>query len=100
MLHEWLESSRQSLATRNSQRRGGGCCRDQRSRFRPALEGLEVRIAPAVFTVIGTADGPGTITSTGPDTFDATTLRAAVIAADAHRSLLVAPAARSVTAAR
>jgi hypothetical protein len=55
-----------------------------RLRFRPSLERLEVRPAPAVYTVTDTADGLGTITSTGPDTFDASTLRAAVIAANAN----------------
>jgi hypothetical protein len=44
---------------------------------------LEVRTAPAIFTVTGTADGLGTIASTGPDTFDASTLRAAIIAVNA-----------------
>jgi hypothetical protein len=58
---------------------------------RPDLERLEVRTAPAVYTVTGTADGLGTITSTGPDTFDASTLRAAVIAANAD-----APAADTI----
>lgn len=46
--------------------------------FRPALELLEDRYAPATFTVTGTDDGLGAITPTGPDTFTATTLRAAI----------------------
>ncbi len=54
---------------------------------RPALrvEGLEDRFAPAIYNVIGTADGPGAVLPTHtPGVFNATTLRAAITAADAN----------------
>src|SRR5436309_3385881 len=59
--------------------------RAPRCRFAPALETLEQRTVPAVYQVTGTADGLGVITpSVTPGVnFDATTLRAAVIAANA-----------------
>ncbi len=51
-------------------------------RLRP--EQLEDRAVPAVYTVTGTADEPlpGTITATGTGTFNASSLRAAVLAAN------------------
>lgn len=51
-------------------------------RLRP--EQLEDRAVPAVYTVLGTADQalPGTISATGPGTFNASSLRAAVLAAN------------------
>src|SRR5262245_39242783 len=61
--------------------------RGRSPRRRPALvmETLEARTVPAVYQVTGFADGPGTVTpSVTPGVnFDATTLRAAVIAANA-----------------
>jgi hypothetical protein len=47
------------------------------------LEALEDRMAPAVYNVTGLADGAGMVTQTSPGVFNATTLRAAVTAADA-----------------
>ena len=47
------------------------------------VEMLEDRWAPAVFNVISLADGAGTITPTSAGVFNATTLRAAVTAANA-----------------
>jgi hypothetical protein len=59
--------------------------RGRPSRRRPALEVLETRTVPAVYRVTGFADGLGLVTpSVTPGVnFDATTLRAAVIAANA-----------------
>jgi hypothetical protein len=54
---------------------------------RPSLsvEGLEDRFAPAVYNVIGTGDGLGSVLPTHtPGVFNATTLRAAITAADAN----------------
>lgn len=47
-------------------------------RYRPVLETLEDRLAPATFTVTGAGDGAGQIVETGPGAFTATTLRAAI----------------------
>jgi hypothetical protein len=56
----------------------------------PALEALEERAVPAVYNVTGTADTTpgqtGLITPTGPNTFNAASLRAAVEASDASSS--------------
>src|SRR5438046_1093165 len=53
----------------------------------PELESLEERCVPATYNVLGTADGLGTVTPTGPGTFDATTLRAAVLAANSSKGV-------------
>ena len=47
-------------------------------RRRMHLEQLEERLAPATYTVTGAGDGAGAVVQTGPDTFTATTLRAAI----------------------
>lgn len=60
-----------------------GVSRLPRNTVRLRAESLEARDTPAVYAVTGTADGLGTITPTGAGTFDASTLRAAVIAANA-----------------
>jgi hypothetical protein len=51
-------------------------------RCRLVVEQLEDRCVPSVFKVTGLADGPGTVTKIGSDTFSATTLRAAIGAAN------------------
>jgi hypothetical protein len=50
---------------------------------RPGLECLEDRLVPAVYNVTGLADGLGTVVQTAPGVYNATTLRAAITAADA-----------------
>ncbi len=72
------------LASRGFAQRPTSAARRTR---RPSLsvEGLEDRFAPAVYNVIGTGDGLGSVLPTHtPGVFNATTLRAAVNAADAN----------------
>ena len=52
-------------------------------RPRLGVEALEDRTTPAVYTVTGLADGVGTVAPDGAGGFTATTLRAAITAADA-----------------
>src|SRR5262245_57315723 len=54
-------------------------------RFVPRVEALEAREVPAIFLVTGTADDPGVVTpsSTPGVDFNASTLRSAIIAANA-----------------
>jgi len=51
-------------------------------RRRLLLETLEDRFAPATFTVLTAGDGPGNVEYTGPNTFTADTLRAALLVAN------------------
>src|SRR4051812_889538 len=55
---------------------------NRRPNFRPRLESLESRLSPAIYNVTGFADGAGGISGSGP--FMATTLRAAIVAANAN----------------
>jgi len=48
-----------------------------------SLETLEDRAVPAIYTVAGFADGLGFVSPTGPDSFNASTFRAAILAANA-----------------
>ncbi len=52
-------------------------------RTRPALEALEDRWCPSAITVLTRGDGDGVLTSTGPGTYTAPTLRAAIAGANA-----------------
>lgn len=57
-------------------------------------EALEDRLAPATITVLTTGDAAGPLTPTGPDTFTAPTLRAAIDAANDEVNL---PGADTIT---
>src|SRR5262249_12053565 len=56
--------------------------RKDRFRFRPRLEALEPRLAPATYTVQPIGDATGPVTGVSPGVFTAPTLRAAVDAAN------------------
>jgi predicted outer membrane repeat protein len=51
---------------------------------RPRLEALEDRTVPAIYNVIGLADGLAAVTQTAPGVFSAPTLRSAIQAANAN----------------
>jgi len=57
-------------------------CRSRRPRCTPHLETLELRMAPAVFTVNSLADTIAANLATGQDTFGNITLRSAIQAAN------------------
>jgi hypothetical protein len=59
----------------------------RKARFRPQLELLEDRLAPATITVLSTSDATGPITPVGPDRYTAPSLRAAVDAANNEGAL-------------
>jgi len=69
------------------------------SGIRRQLERLEDRNVPSVYLVTGTADGPGNVTASATPgvNFNATTLRAAVNAANAHAGpdVIILPASAS-----
>ncbi len=66
-------------------RRGPAPTRANSRRARLSIEALEDRLVPAIYNVIGTADGVGTVTPTHTSgVFNATTLRAAITAANAN----------------
>src|SRR5258708_1331575 len=52
-------------------------------RIRLNVEALEERWCPSTITVLNIGDDPGALTSTGPDTYTAPTLRAAIDGANA-----------------
>ncbi|HEX8916396.1 MAG TPA: right-handed parallel beta-helix repeat-containing protein [Humisphaera sp.] len=56
----------------------------RRNQATRGLEPLENRLLLSTYTVTGLGDAAGTVTPTGADSFDATTLRAAVAAANAR----------------
>ncbi len=62
------------------------------------VEDLEVRVVPAIYNVTGFTDGTGTVTPDGED-FDATTLRAAINAANAAPGddIIVLPSGNYIT---
>lgn len=90
MHFDWLKG----LISRNSTRGGSHPSRKRKPpRRQPAevaaasaVESLEERVVPAIYTVTGTADGTGAVTPDGTD-FEATTLRAAVNAANGTSEL-------------
>lgn len=72
-MHSWLRKLIRADATSTHSKRS-------RKRAALTLEMLEDRWAPAVYNVTGFADGAGSISGSGP--FNATTLRAAIDAAN------------------
>jgi hypothetical protein len=77
---QWCKLIRDCVAGRSGRRRRAA--RPAVRRCRLAVEQLEDRCVPSVFKVTGLGDGAGTVTKIGTDTFSATTLRAAVNAAN------------------
>jgi hypothetical protein len=77
---QWCKLVRDCVAGRSGRRRLAARAAVRRCRL--AVEQLEDRCVPSVFKVTGLADGRGTVTKVGADTFSATTLRAAIGAAN------------------
>ena len=84
MHFDWLKG----LISRNATRGGSQPSRKRKpprqhlASAASVVEPLEERVVPAIYTVTGTADGPGAVTPQGVD-YQATTLRGAIIAANA-----------------
>src|SRR5947209_1471518 len=80
----WFNRFNRWFAT-TPRRRGRAAARPNARRTSLALEALEDRLVPAVYNVIGTANGLGAVTPTGTaGVFNATTLRAAITAANTN----------------
>lgn len=84
-LRGWFDDKRGRCLPRKKRSARSRRCRH--ARFRPTLEVLEDRLVPAVYVVTGLIDGAGVVTTSGhagtsSDPYLATTLRAAVNAAD------------------
>src|SRR5580658_5237024 len=56
--------------------------RSRRCLQKAVIEALESRVLLSTYVVTGLEDGSGTVTSVGSDTYDATTLRGAINAAN------------------
>jgi hypothetical protein len=76
------EISNRGLASRLGRRRGRAI-QSRQEQYSLRLEQLEDRCVPSVFNVTGLGDGLFPVTPTGPNTFNAPTLRSAIEAANA-----------------